>query len=438
MATISHSVNQSMRSETHETRQNKGRASKSGSGGAPPQQHVTFLIDASGSMFATLPGSSQTRIAAVSEAAKSVVQKMHPKHKLTITLFDSNTQTIATGVSKGAYDAAAVVNAAHRLGGGTQMWTALWSSTADVRSEQDALHQIVVFTDGEATDSNCPVKEKVFDWLKTKPRNVKIYFITSEMKPADETMLRKLPESVVKLIKIDAAFDANQLQTAFSNVSKRVEHSYDHYSSHSKKTSQVRRVLPLLHTAQPIPAAQLLRAAATARRRKLTSSLFAQDASHTETQSVKIDQAVLNAITNIAKVNPEAAGLAIKAITDLTTQSLTDVQAPASRSGPGALLDRPKSDRRAIKGRDAGRLALPANCEKEWGVTSNVAGFVISRMKKQNVAAQYGVSITVAPKPQNMSYVVEQAWKISGDPQSVNQACEALTNIRSSLKGPVK
>jgi len=51
--------------------------------------------------------------------------------------------------------------------GRTDMWDTLWTATAAARANPgDVLLQVVVFTDGGATDSDMAVRGTFTDWLR--------------------------------------------------------------------------------------------------------------------------------------------------------------------------------------------------------------------------------------------------------------------------------
>lgn len=387
--------------ERHESHEQKIISSRGGNA-VHQSQRVTFLIDASGSMCCEVPYTNQTRLEAVCEASNQVVNRMNVDDTVTINLFADRVVTIARDIPKDHYNTTAVNNANRTIGYRTSLWTSLWVTTEEARAQMNTLHQVVLFTDGGATDGNAPIKQTVVNWLEQNPPNIKVYFITAEISAADKSTVLSLPASVVKLIEINQNFNGTDLARAFGDVSNRVKQSYSEYSAHMVKRNH--------------------------------------DLQCDETQSAKIDPNVYAFLTDMARIYPSSAPLALQLGASLTQQAVAasaGVPPPPPTSSFRAIggSNQFGHQRLSAKSEQGRRNARPAPRERKWAVMSDKAGYAISQAKHLQIRERYNVSLRIPQAPFDMSRPVRQEWVIArNDVGSVQSAYEELNRIVAKIK----
>lgn len=412
MATISRSFKKSNRKENSSVSETKINGARGGNG-AEHGQRVTFLFDASGSMSSIVPSTNQTRLAVVSEAGRKVIDQMNDGDTLTVNLFADRVVTINSEVPKEQYDANAVVRSNGSAGVCTALWSALWATTEAARRKPELLHQLVVFTDGAATDDGSSSKSSMVQWLGTKPANFKIYFITSELSASDRAVLTSLPTTLVKLIELNVYFTGADIIKAFGDVSTRVKQSYYAYVSRQSKQFK--------------------------------------ESTQEETQKVEVDPNAYKFLTEMARIHPSSAPLAMQLGMSLTQQAVAvsynqPPPPPVNQSraikgssgqrrlaGNAANSARPQSAPRALL------QSAPTQRERKWAVTSDKAGYAIMQAKHLNVEATFNVKLTIPPAPKDRTRVIRQEWIIAGtDIGQLQGAYEELDRIVGSLKGRVR
>jgi hypothetical protein len=409
MATLSRSFKESGHKESVKVREKKTSGSRGGASGSLGTQRVTFLFDASGSMSCGVANTHQTRLAAVSEAGKQVINRMNDDDTLTVNLFADRVVTIANGIPKDQYDATAVARSSGVAGVYTAMWAALWASTEESRRNPDVLHQVVVFTDGAATDGHLPIKKTVVDWLETTPPHLKIYFITSEINPSDKTVLANLRAPFVRVIEIHQNFNGADLTRAFGDVSTRVKQSYSVYSAHLTKKSH--------------------------------------NSTYEESHKVEVDPNAYKFLVDMARIHPSSAPLAMKLGLELTQQAIanTAVSPFTPPANASRVIGGGQQRRLAANAEVTDRRPRPASSralsqqstrERKWVVMSDRAGYAIMQAKHLQLEAKYNVSLRIPSKPSNMSRPIRQEWIIVGeDAGSIQAAYEELDRIVGVVKG---